>query len=103
MGRNEDGRPGAYTSSIKADGYGAPHKLSEHAGMPQATANAGSRGNAERFQTYFYCGQMRYSEIENARDRFLLHFHFHCLDNVEINFIKENQGWFNKGLKMYSM
>lgn len=70
MGRSEDGRPGAYTSSIKADGYGAPHKLSEHTGMPQATANAGRRGNAERFQTFLYCGKMRYSGRE--RDFFLI-------------------------------
>lgn len=38
-------------------------------------------------------------ERESARDRFLLHFHFHCLDNVAINVRKENPGWFNKGLK----
>lgn len=52
MGRNEDGHPGAYTTSIKTDGSGAPHRLLEHVGMPQATANAESRGNAERFQSF---------------------------------------------------
>lgn len=36
---------------------------------------------------------------ESARNRFLNYFYFHCLDKLEINLIKENPDWFNKGLK----
>ncbi len=83
MGRSEDGRPGAYTSSIKADGYGAPHKLSEHTGMPQATANAGRQGNMERFQTFLYCGKMREREINTFLIR-LSFLQFHCLKCLKL-------------------
>lgn len=103
MGRSEDGRPGANTSSIKPDGYGAPHELSEHAGMPQATANAGSWGNVERFQTFIYCGKMCYSrrerDRESAEERFLLHLLFlklHCLEVLEINLINRIQAGLTK-------